>query len=301
MWHTAWLNLCLLFTSPRSICLLITLSFLSGTFTQQRTVNLSRSLRPLQCITPAAQVTFSVDKLSSVSVCFPLSEPNDEATGSLNTKAQPVFCISWWDWVQYSEHLQGSVIILSWNNVILPILAFHWINDPYTLMVNPADGWNYGGYYQTTLTSKTEQMHQSSPIFRWHRHTVLLHADQNSTSAVYLKTGWQIGLSFKLYSFLLPLMFVTVVLLAALERITMLEVILPSAARSCHLPLPETVKASAQSELQEHHLLPLSCHRKRERGRKKNKKQVSFQIQLGGIKWKTLLLRLAWLATATVQ
>ena len=278
MWHTAWLNLCLLFTSPRSICLLITLSFLSGTFTQQRTVNLSRPLRPLQCITPAAQVTFSVDKLSSVSVCFPLSEPNDEATGSLNTKAQPVFCISWWDWVQYSEHLQGSVIILSWNNVILPILAFHWINDPYTLMVNPADGWNYGGYYQTTLTSKTEQMHQSSSIFRWHRHTVLLHADQNSTSAVYLKTGWQIGLSFKLYSFLLPLMFVTVVLLASLERITMLEVILPSAARSCHLPLPETVKASAQSELQEHHLLPLSCHRERERGRKKTKNRFPFKF-----------------------
>lgn len=102
-----------LLTSPLSLCLLITLFSLSSSFTQQRTVNLSWPLWPLQCITAAAQVTFSVDNLASVSVCFPLSEPNDEATGSFNTKLQPVFCTIWWDWAQYIEHLQGSVIILS--------------------------------------------------------------------------------------------------------------------------------------------------------------------------------------------
>lgn len=69
--------------------------------------------------------------------------------------------------------------------------------------------------------------------------------------------SWQNGPSFELYNFLLPLMFITVVLLASLERITVLEVILPSASHSCHLPLPGTVKASVQSELQEHHLLPV--------------------------------------------
>lgn len=69
--------------------------------------------------------------------------------------------------------------------------------------------------------------------------------------------SWQNGPSFELYNFLLPLMFITVVLLASLERITMLEVILPSASHSCHLPLPGTVKASVQSERQEHHLLPV--------------------------------------------
>lgn len=75
--------------------------------------------------------------------------------------------------------------------MILPIFAFHWINDRCTLVVNPEDGWSYGGNYQTTRTIKNELMHQSSSIYRWHSHTVLLHSDQNCTSAVYLKTVGQ--------------------------------------------------------------------------------------------------------------
>lgn len=57
-----------------------------------------------------------------------------------------------------------------------------------------------------------------------------------------------------------PFLGVPVVLLAFLKRIIMLELILPSAFHSFHPPLPETVRASAQSGPKEHHFLPVVCH-----------------------------------------
>lgn len=48
------------------------------------------------------------------------------------------------------------------------------------------------------------------------------------------------------------------VLLTVLKKITVLEVIRPSAFPPTQ---PETVKASAQSGLEEHRLLPVLCHK----------------------------------------